>query len=208
MKLGLRDDQRDGLALVAALVAVMWIEEVVDKVGKLDLDRHGIEPRDADGLPGIVASPFLHAGFDHLISNTVPFLMLGGLIALAGAVRVVAVTVIVGLIAGFGTWLIAPSGSVTIGASGIVFGYASYLVARAVISRRAMELVVAVVVVGVWGTTLLAGIFVPGSGISWQDHLFGAIGGVVAASMLSRGDRRQAASASGSSPRERIPSLM
>ncbi len=183
--IALREEQRDGLLLVAALSAVMWIAEIADRAASLNLDANGIEPRSADGLAGIVVAPFLHNGFGHLISNTPPFLVLGGLIALAGAMRVVAVTAIVAVVAGLGTWLIAPSHTVTIGASGVVFGYASYLVARAALSRRLTELAVALLVLALWGTTLLAGILVPGRGVSWQDHLFGAIGGVLAARTLS-----------------------
>lgn len=190
----LRDEQRDGLLLVVALLAVMWLSEIVDQVGSLNLDNRGIMPRDADGLAGIVVAPFLHAGFGHLISNTPPFLILGGLIALAGAMRVVTVTVIVAAVAGLGTWLIAPAGTVTVGASGLVFGYAAFLVARAAFSRRLIQLAVALVVLALWGTTLLAGILVPSRGVSWQDHLFGAIGGVLAAWVLDRrGDRERPA---------------
>ena len=97
-------------------------------------------PRDADGLDGIVFAPFLHAGFDHLIGNTIPFLLLGFAIALGGAARVAVVTVMVALVGGLGTWLVAPANTVHIGASGIVFGYAAYLVARGVYSRSVVQI--------------------------------------------------------------------
>ena len=168
----------------------MWLVEIVDQVAGGRLDRYGIEPREADGLDGVVFAPFLHAGFDHLIGNTIPFLLLGFAIALGGAARVAAVTVIVALVGGLGTWLIAPSNTVHIGASGIVFGYAAYLVARGVYSRSAMQIALGVVVLAVWGTTLLRGL-VPEDGISWQGHLFGAVGGVLAARMLHRRAERK-----------------
>jgi membrane associated rhomboid family serine protease len=174
-----------GFALVAAMVAVMWVVEGVDRIENGRLDAQGIEPREVDGLDGIVFAPFLHAGWDHLIGNTIPFLLLGFAIALGGVARVAIVTAIVAVVGGLGTWLVAPENTVHIGASGIVFGFASYLVARGVYSRSVAQIGIGLVVVAVWGTTLLRGL-VPEDGISWQGHLFGAIGGVVAARMLHR----------------------
>src|SRR3954447_25368150 len=111
-----RTAQRDGLLLVVALAAIMWLAEAVDQVLGGRLDRYGIEPHDVDGLAGIVAAPFLHAGWSHLIGNTIPFLALGAVIALSGVARVAAVTVIVAVVAGLGTWLVAPAGTDHIGA--------------------------------------------------------------------------------------------
>jgi len=178
-----------GFAVVAAMVALMWMVEVVDQIADGRLEAYGIEPREVDGLDGVVFAPFLHAGWDHLIGNTIPFLLLGLAIALGGAARVAAVTVIVALVGGLGTWLVAPEHTVHIGASGLVFGFASYLVARGVYSRSMMQIAVGVVVLAVWGTTLLRGL-VPEDGISWQGHLFGAIGGVLAARLLHRRAQR------------------
>jgi membrane associated rhomboid family serine protease len=173
-----------GLVLVAAMVAVMWVVEIVD-VFAGDLDSAGIRPRDPEGLIGIGLAPALHGGFGHLAGNTVPFLVLGMAIALSGLARIVAVTVIVAVVGGLGTWLVAPANSVHIGASGLVFGFAAYLVARGAYTRRALHIVGALVVLFLYGTTLLIG-FVPTPGISWQGHLFGAVGGVVAAWALHR----------------------
>jgi membrane associated rhomboid family serine protease len=182
-----------GMLVIAAMAAVMWVSEIVDQVAGGRLDRYGIEPRDVDGLDGIVFAPFLHGGFDHLIGNTIPFLVLGFAIALGGALRVAAVTAIVAVVGGIGTWLVGPANTVHIGASGIVFGYAAYLVARGVFSRSVAQIVLGVAVVAVWGTTLLRGL-VPEDGISWQGHLFGAVGGVLAAWLLhGRGQRARRA---------------
>jgi membrane associated rhomboid family serine protease len=174
-----------GVLLVVAMAAVMWVVEIADQIGGGRLDAYGIEPREIDGLDGVVFAPFLHAGFDHLIGNTIPFVLLGFAIALGGIARVATVTVIVALVGGLGTWLVAPANTVHIGASGIVFGYAAYLVARGIYSRSVMQIVLGAVVLAVWGTTLLRGL-VPEDGISWQGHLFGAIGGVLAARLLHR----------------------
>jgi membrane associated rhomboid family serine protease len=174
-----------GIRLVLAMAVLMWVLEVVDAIANHQLDQYGIEPRDPDGLPGVVFAPFLHAGFDHLLSNTIPFVVLGIAIALSGLARVIAVTAIVIVVGGLGTWLVAPENTIHIGASGIVFGYASYLIARGVFDRSLLELAMGAVVAVIWGGVLLGGL-VPQDGISWQGHLFGAIGGVVAARVLSR----------------------
>jgi membrane associated rhomboid family serine protease len=180
-----------GLVLVAAMAAVMWVVEIADQIDDGRLDRHGIVPRSTDGLEGIAFAPFLHAGWDHLVGNTLPFLVLGAAIALGGLARVVAVTIVVAVVGGFGTWLVAPANTIHIGASGIVFGYAAYLIARGVFSRRMAQIGLGLLVVAVWGTTLLNGL-APADGISWQGHLFGAVGGVLAAWLL---DSRDPASA-------------
>jgi membrane associated rhomboid family serine protease len=188
----LGSDRTNALLLVVAMVALMWITEVVDVVAGGSLDQYGIHPRDVDGLPEIVSAPFLHAGFGHLASNTIPFAIMGAAIALGGLARVAAVTAVVAVVSGLGTWLIAPANTVTLGASGLVFGYAAYLVARGFLSRRIAELAVGAVVVAVWGFALLQGLL-PQERISWQAHLFGAVGGVIAASLLAGRAARESA---------------
>lgn len=185
-----RDARRAGFQLVLGMVAVMWALEIYDEAANAHLDRHGIEPRDPDGLIGVVTSPFLHGDFDHLMSNTVPFVVMGLVIALAGAARVLAVTGIVMAVGGLGTWLVAPENTVHIGASGVVFGYATYLIVRGFYNRSALELLMGLVVGALWGSALLSGL-VPREGISWQGHLFGAVGGVVAARVLATATRRR-----------------
>jgi membrane associated rhomboid family serine protease len=182
----------EGLQIVIALIALMWVSEIVDTILDHRLDQYGIEPRDADGLSGIVAAPFLHANFGHLIGNTIPFAVLGFVIALGGAARVALVTIISAFISGAGTWLIAPEHTLHIGASGVVFGYASYLLSRGLFTRDLVQLLTGAVVAVVWGAALLNGLE-PHEGISWQGHLFGAIGGVVAARILSDREERPAA---------------
>jgi membrane associated rhomboid family serine protease len=185
-------DRLRGLIFVGAMAAVMWVVEVVNALDSYRLDSGGIRPRAADGLDGIAFAPFLHASWGHLIGNTIPFLALGAVIALSGLARVAAVTVVVAVVAGLGTWLVAPAGTVHVGASGIVFGYAAYLVALGVSTRRPLHLVAGALVAIVWGTTLVGGL-VPQDGISWQGHLFGAVGGVIAARLVA-GQRSSVAS--------------
>jgi membrane associated rhomboid family serine protease len=184
------------------MVALMWVVEVIDSLDHHHLDGDGIVPRRVSGLPGILFAPFLHASFGHLLANTVPFVLLGLTIALGGVARVLAVTAIVAIVSGLGTWLVSPSSSVTIGASGVVFGFATYLLARGVFNRHIGQVAIGAVVGVIFGGALLWGL-VPHSGISWQDHLFGAIGGVLAARLMAsetpRRRRRRAGPAPASS---------
>jgi membrane associated rhomboid family serine protease len=180
-----RQDRIAGVQVVLALLAAMWVLEVVDVVLDHRLDQYGIEPRDPDGLVGVVAAPFLHADFGHLIANTIPFVALGIIIGLQGVARVLAVTGIVLVVSGLGTWLVAPDNSIHIGASGIVFGYATYLLARGIFNRDVIEIAIGLGVAAIWGTALLGGL-IPQDGISWQGHFFGAVGGVLAARVLAR----------------------
>ncbi|TCC07414.1 rhomboid family intramembrane serine protease [Kribbella soli] len=173
-----------GLKLLVGLVGLMWLCEVVDTVMHGALDQYGIVSREPHGLIGILTAPFLHLGFGHLISNTLPLVTLGALIAVSGATRLFAVTAIVTVIGGFGTWLISPPNTITIGASGLVFGYASYLILRGLFNRRLGQVLLGIVVVMVWGSALLSGLL-PQDGISWQGHLFGGIAGVLAAWVLA-----------------------
>lgn len=187
---------------VGVMLAAMWVLEIVDTVVNHRLDRYGIRPRRLDGLDGIAWAPFLHGGFGHLIANTIPFALLGAAIALGALKRFVLVTLIVAAVSGVGTWLTGPANTVHIGASGLVFGYLTYLLARGLFARNVLYILGGVVVFMVYGGVLWG--LLPRPGISWQGHLFGAVGGVVAAYVL-HADREAtgAARAGGSAPPKR-----
>jgi membrane associated rhomboid family serine protease len=191
----LRRQVLEGLALLIAITAFMWaIEGVASLAGQRSADDWGgIHPRNVGDLWAVFTSWFLHANFSpHLIDNTIPFLFMGAFIALAGARRLAAVTAIVILVGGVGTWLVAPSNTVTFGASGVVFGFATYLFARGLFDRNIAELLVGVIVGVVWGAALVDSV-VPHQGVSWQAHACGAVGGVVAAYVLATRSRKGAA---------------
>jgi membrane associated rhomboid family serine protease len=175
----------EGLSLLIGIVAIMWIVEVVNSLDSYRLDSDGgIIPRDVDRVWAIFTSPFLHAGWQHLIDNTIPFVFMGVIIAMRGAAKLALVTLIVIVVGGLGTWLIAPAGTETVGASGVVFGYATYLFTRGLFDRSVLQILTGVVVGAVWGGALVSSI-VPHAGISWQAHVCGAIGGVIAAWLLA-----------------------
>jgi membrane associated rhomboid family serine protease len=181
---GRYSSQLEGLRALAALVAIMWGVELVNLLDSYRLDSYGIVPRSASHLDGIVFAPFLHASIAHILGNTIPLVILGFLIALAGARRLLSVTAIVALVSGIGVWLIAPAHTDTFGASGVVFGYATYLVSRGLFNRKLVEVALGAFVAVIFGGILIVDL-IPHPGVSWQAHLFGGIGGVLAASTLS-----------------------
>ncbi|RRD46544.1 rhomboid family intramembrane serine protease [Tessaracoccus sp. OH4464_COT-324] len=172
-------------ALVPNLVVVgiMWVLEVLDALTPASLDSFGILPRDFTALGGILAAPWLHVGWGHLLSNSVPFILLGTLILLSGWRNYLTVTVLSVLASGIVVWLIAPAHTVTLGASGVVFGYLAYVLVRGLFSKQLSQILIAVLVFVVYGG-LLWGVLPTTPGVSWQAHLGGAIGGVLAAWLI------------------------
>lgn len=191
----------DGLVLLAAIVVLMWLLEAINSLDGQALDADGIHPRNVGHLWGILTAPFLHLSFAHLIDNTIPFVFMGVIIALRGVARLAVVTAIVIVVGGLGTWLIAPAGTVTVGASGVVFGYATYLLSRGIFDRSWLEFLTGIVVGVVWGGALLSSL-VPQPGVSWQGHVCGAVGGLVAAWLLARPRARRRPEAVRAAPAE------
>jgi membrane associated rhomboid family serine protease len=169
----------------AGFVAVLWVVEIADALTpRQSLDRFGIEPRTEEGLLGIALAPLLHGGFTHLEANSVPLLVLGFLVAVVSTARFAAVLVWSWVVSGAGVWLVAPSSSITVGASGLVFGLLTYLLVAGFLERNALRILVGVGVFLLYGSILLG--VLPGTpGVSWQGHLFGAVGGVIAARHLA-----------------------
>lgn len=164
-------------------VGVLWVLELFDWAAMNYLDGFGIVPREAAGLPAIFSAPFLHYGWGHLMSNSVPLFLLGTLILVSGLRPFLWVSLITIVVSGAVVWLISPPNSVTLGASGVVFGYLTYLLARGFFTRSWAQLAIAVVVGLVYGS-ILWGVLPTSYGVSWQGHLGGAIGGVLAAFWL------------------------
>lgn len=171
--------------LMIVLVAVMWAIEIVDYMEDGRLDRYGIVAHEPDGLPGILFAPFLHAGFAHLMANSVPLLILGFVAAIRGIGRFLAASLVIILVSGLGVWFTSAPNTLTIGASGLVFGYFGYVVARGLFDRRTLDIVLGVVVAVLY-YSILWGALPTQPGVSWQGHLFGLIGGVIAAWLLRR----------------------
>ena len=169
--------------LLLGLLAVMWAVEILDLLPFLHLDRHGIHPRSLSGLPGIFFAPFLHDGFSHLAANSLPFILLGGVVLMGGRRVFWRVTIFVTLIGGLGVWLLAGSSTNHIGASGLIFGYLGFLVARGHFEKSTAWMLVACIILIAYGGLLFSVLpFHPG--VSWQSHLFGFLAGIGAARVL------------------------
>lgn len=187
-----RTASRPGWAALFMLLMLvgLWVLEFLDQLSGNELDQFGIHAQDVDGLPEILTAPFLHAGWDHLISNSLPFYVLGFLVLLSGLARWLASSLIIIAISGITAWLLTPPNTIILGASGLIFGWLTYLLARGIWSRRPAQVVIAVLVLVVYGG-LIWGILPSTAGISWQAHLGGAVGGVLAAWLLHRRASRQ-----------------
>lgn len=171
------------LTLLFGLLGIMWAVEILDLLPFIHLDRHGIHPRSIQGLPGIVFAPFLHDGFGHLIANSLPFILLGGTVLLGGTRTFWRVSIFVTLAGGAAVWLFAGSFSNHIGASGLIFGYLGFLLARGYFEKSLPWMFASCLVLIVYGG-LLFGVLPGRSGVSWQGHLFGFLAGIVAARTL------------------------
>ncbi|AFC42857.1 rhomboid family protein [Mycobacterium intracellulare ATCC 13950] len=186
-----------GAATILTFVVLLYFVELIDQMTRHSLDANGIRPLELDGLWGIVFSPLLHASWEHLMANTVPLLVLGFLMTLAGLSRFVWATAIVWILGGLGTWLIGDVGSSCgptdhIGASGLIFGWLAFLLVFGIFVRRVSNIVIGLVVMFAYGGVLLGAMPVLGlcGGVSWQAHLCGAVAGVVAAYWLSAPERK------------------
>ncbi|WP_088891345.1 rhomboid family intramembrane serine protease [Leptolyngbya ohadii] len=170
--------------ILGGFVGLLWVLETLDQLLLRNrLNRLGIRPRTRIGLRGILFAPLLHGSWGHLAANTVPFLVLGWLVMLGGLRQFAIVSAVVWIVSGLGVWLFAPRNSLHIGTSGVVFGYLGFLLARGYFERDLGSIAVAVVVLLLYGS-LLWGILPFRRGISWQGHLFGLGGGVLAARYL------------------------
>ncbi len=174
--------------VIAAFVVLLYVVELVDTLDRNRLDSYGIRPREVDGLDGIVFAPLLHHGWGHLMANTVPLLVFGFLILLAGVGRWAAVTAVVWLVGGVGTWLTGQPNSLHLGASVLAFGWLVYLLLRGIFARDASQIALGAILLFMYGG-ILYGVLPGQPGISWQGHLFGALGGALAAYQFGASDR-------------------
>jgi membrane associated rhomboid family serine protease len=174
---------RSHLGLLFGAVAISWAVEVIDWVLQGSLNQFGIHPRTFGGVIGIGASPFLHADFEHLISNTVPFLILGGVVLMAGRRQFLLATVCIVALGGGMLWTLGPGGSNHIGASLLIFGYLGYLLTRGLFERSPFWIAVSLLTLVLYGG-MVVGVLPGEKGVSWQGHLFGFVSGIITARLL------------------------
>lgn len=171
------------------MIALIWGIEIVDWMLGGSLDAFGIQPRTSSGLRGILWAPWLHGSFSHLAANTVPLAVLGWFLLLRSTRHFVLVSISTILVGGLGVWLIGAAGTNHLGASILIFGYFGYLLFAGILERSLQSLSLMFVVIFLYGS-MIWGIFpIWTSNISWEGHLFGFIGGAIAAYFLN--PRRQ-----------------
>ena len=175
------------LIVIGSFTVLLYLIEVVDAAMSGRLDQFGIQPRTLGGLDGVLWAPLLHHGWTHLFANTLPVLLFGFLAMSSGIGQWIAVTATIWLFSGLGVWLVGGAGT-TVGASGLAFGWLAFLLVRGLFNRAFGQILVAVALFMYWGSTLL-GVLPGNPGVSWQGHLFGAIGGILAAWLVSMANR-------------------
>lgn len=185
MSQGSRQEIKTQAIILATFVAIFWLLEILDQfVFRGSLDIFGIIPHQVIGLRGILFAPFLHGDFSHLIANTVPFLILGWLVMLQETSDFFIVTGLTMLVGGLGVWLFAAPRSIHIGASILIFGYLGFLLLRGYFQRNIPSILLSILVFLLYGGTIW-GVLPSRPGISWQGHLFGFLGGVLAAKLIA-----------------------
>ncbi|MEL6470295.1 MAG: rhomboid family intramembrane serine protease [Cyanobacteria bacterium J06623_4] len=181
---------RRQIKTLLSVVALLWAIEIIDQIFfRGALNRLGIRPRSLSGLWGILFAPFLHGDFAHLLANTIPLVSLGWLIMLRETGDWLVVSIIAALVSGLGTWLIGSPYSVHIGASGVVFGYFGYLLLRGYFERSVVAIAFSLLVTFLYGG-IIWGVLPTQPGVSWEGHLFGFIGGILAAKLLATPRRK------------------
>jgi membrane associated rhomboid family serine protease len=172
------------IKILATVVSIFWIVFILNEVifGRR-LNAFGILPHNLVGLRGILFAPFLHGSFYHIAANTVPFVVLGWLVMLRNTKDFYFVSFLSALVGGLGTWLFGRD-SIHIGASGVIFGYFGYLLFRGYFEKSFVAIAISIAIAIGYGG-MIWGVLPTRSYISWEGHLFGFIGGIIAARLLS-----------------------
>lgn len=174
------------LRILIVAIAIFWVVETADQlVFHGGLDSYGIQPHSIIGLRGIVLAPFLHGGFPHLIANTIPFITLGWLTMIQETNDFYIASIMSAVIGGAGVWLFGSPQSVHIGASILIYGYLGFLLLRGYFQKNFPSIALSIFVAVAYGG-FIWGVFPSQMGVSWQGHLFGFIGGAIAAKMVAQ----------------------
>ncbi|MDH4128237.1 MAG: rhomboid family intramembrane serine protease [Spirochaetota bacterium] len=170
---------------VIILLAIFWIVLIIDSIMTLSLTKYGIVPRTGMGLWGIIFSPFLHGGFGHLISNSLPFFFLASTAMIFYRKSTPKAMIFIILVGGFLVWLFARSAS-HVGASGLIFGLITFLMLSGIFRRDAKSILISIIILFSYGGSLIIGVIPTQKGVSWEGHLFGGIAGILAAYIFRR----------------------
>ena len=174
------------VAMCAVVPALAFIEFIDQRAGGQVDAVAGIRPREVSGLDGLLLAPLVHDGWEHLFLNSAPLVLLGTFVLAAGTRRFLLATVFIAIFSGLGVWLFTPPQYLVIGASGVIFGWLGLLLMRGIVERSWWHIAVGLLIGLLYGYQLLAGVLPGDERVSWQAHLFGFIGGLVAAILFRR----------------------
>lgn len=194
-------EAKRALWVMVGLLAVMWLIQIVNSLDDYGISYDfGIDAREPSSLPEIFSAPFLHFSWNHLEANSGPLFVFGFLAAYRGVKKWLAVTVLIVIASGLGVWFISPSNAVTVGASGLVFGYFGYIIVRGLFDRHPIDIVIGLVMALCFAYQF-SSLLPSDEHVSWQGHMFGFVGGIVGG-WLFRERHRKAV------PAEDTPSLL
>src|SRR5690348_4986883 len=186
------DEARKAFFLMVGFIALIWVLQIFNWVGHYRLDYdYGVLPRNIGRLPQIFSAPFLHFSWEHIEGNSGPLFIFGFLAAYRGVKKFLGVTLIVAITSGLGAWLFEGAHTVGAGASGMVFGYFAYIIVRGIVDRHPVDLLIGLVMALCFAYQFA--VLLPQHGIGWQDHIGGAVGGVLAGWICSERKRGQPA---------------
>ncbi|MFQ5559416.1 MAG: rhomboid family intramembrane serine protease [Nitrospinota bacterium] len=164
---------------IALFLLLLWVLEAVNFLLGHSLIRYGILPRSPEGISGILFSPFIHAGFPHLVANTAPLAILGSFVLVGGKKKFFSLTLFIILLSGVGVWAFGRE-AYHVGASGLIFGYFGYLVSRGWYSGSFVSLVFSALTIFIYGG-LIWGVLPASPFVSWEGHLSGFLAGAACA---------------------------
>lgn len=169
---------------VGLFVAALWAVFFLDWIVPGDFASWGVVPRSLSGLIGIPCSPFIHDGMGHLISNSIPLIILLFLFVASRNSPWLRIAEIV-LLSGVLLWLFGRNGGdkllIHVGASGLIYGLIAYLIVVGFREKHPISLIIALLVGFLYGGTLLWGVLPTNERISWDGHLAGALAGAILA---------------------------
>ena len=175
----------DNALFLMGITLCFWVITIIDQnTAQLNLTfEYGIKPKDTNGILGIFTAPLIHVNYAHLIGNTLPFMVLGGMVLCSGKRKFIFTTIVSGLISGIGIWLFAREGTVHAGSSTLIFSYLGFIIIQAWITRSCLSATLAIISGTLYGTLLLT-LLINQNGISWHGHLFGLLGGLLSGLLI------------------------
>ncbi len=183
---------RTAFFVMVGILALLWAIQIANWADHYNLNHtYGITPRDIGSLPYILTAPFLHVSWTHIEGNSGPLFIFGFLAAFRGIGKFALVTLIVALTSGFAAWFFSPADSVTVGASGVIFGYLGYILVRGLFDRHGLDVLIGAVMALCFAYQFT--VLLPHQGLSWQAHIGGLVGGIACGWLLR--DRRGARAA-------------